>query len=105
MGRAAGRVGGDARSAPRLLPPAPNPSSGSVRLGFTLERPADTRLAIVDLEGRIVARIVAGRLGSGTHARTWNGVDDHGRHVECGIYLARLEADGRAWTRRIALVR
>lgn len=80
---------------------APNPSTGSARLSYTLPRAGEVSLAILDLQGRIVRTIAAGTQGPGVHGVVWDGRDDSGRAVSQGLYFARLGFEGRVLTRRL----
>ncbi len=77
-----------------LLPGGPSPSSGEVRLQFTLPRSGDVRLDLFDTGGRHVRSLLDGHLAAGLHAVSWQGRDDRGRPVANGRYYARLVAGG-----------
>jgi hypothetical protein len=97
-----------AASAPsetRLLPATPNPSNPSTAIGFELRRPGEIRIQIFDLAGRHVRTLADGVWPAGRHSVTWSGTDDRESPVASSVYLVRLEADGRNWTQRLALVR
>ncbi len=78
----------------RLLPPAPNPFRERTRLRFALSSARRVRLAVLDVQGRRVARLLDGAQATGAHAVTWDGCDDRGRRLSAGVYLVRLEAGG-----------
>jgi hypothetical protein len=84
-----------------LLPPQPNPARGQVRIPFALPRAGRVTLDVVDVQGRDVARLVAGELAAGRHEATWRASGATG----AGLYFVRLEAGGRTRVRRLALVR
>ncbi len=85
-----------------LASPSPNPARGAVRLGFTLERAGEARLAIVDAQGRRVAEPARGAFDAGAHDFTWDGRDASGRSAAPGIYFVTLEAGGaRAYARLV----
>lgn len=97
-----------ARGADRLWPVAPNPFNPRTDIGFTLARAGRVELAVYDLRGRLVRRLLDERLVAGAHARaaTWDGRDERGREVASGAYLLRLTgADGATVTRKLTLVR
>jgi len=52
-----------------------------------------------------VASLIDGDLGMGYHEREWRGVDDRGRIMPSGVYLARLRAEGRVFVQRLNLIR
>jgi hypothetical protein len=85
-----------------LEAPAPNPSVGLTSLGFSLPRAGEARLMVIDLQGRLVRRLIAAPMGAGRHDVVWNGRDDGGRRVAAGIYVVELGFEGRTSVRRIA---
>jgi hypothetical protein len=84
-----------------LAPAAPNPSSASVRLGYSLAKDGRVRVTIHDVSGRMIARLVDGFEPAGTHGALWNGCDPTGRPAPAGLYVVRLESGGAVATRRI----
>jgi len=64
------------------------------------------QMAIFDLAGREVTRLVSGAIGPGVHDAVWGGSDADGRRAAPGIYFARLSLGGRTpAVRRIVLLR
>jgi hypothetical protein len=88
-----------------LSAPAPNPLRGSTTLRLALPRAARVSLAVYDQQGRRVRTLAAGTRPAGEHAIVWDGRDESGRAVASGIYFVRCDAEGRAFTRRLAAVR
>jgi len=75
-------------------------------LRFALERPGHAVLAIYDLQGREVRRLVdASSLSAGPHAASWDGRDAQGLRLPAGIYFGKLTADGKEDARKLVLVR
>ena len=68
----------------------PNPFNPATSVAFELAASGPARLDIMDLRGRRVTTLLDGDLAAGRHQRTWRGVDDGGRPVAGGVYLARL---------------
>jgi hypothetical protein len=52
-----------------------------------------------------VQLVQEGELAAGTHEASLTLSDGSGRALPSGLYLARLEAEGRVLTRRVAAVR
>jgi hypothetical protein len=98
-------AGSGAPTALAFAPPAPNPARGSTVLRFALPREAVVRLAIYDLSGRRVRTLAEGAQPAGERAVSWDVRDDAGRPLGAGLYFARFEAEGRAFTQRIVAVR
>ena len=92
-----------ARPALNFAPPAPNPARGAVTLHFELPGPAAVRLDVLDVQGRLVTRLVKNELLAGPHDITWNPQATHGTAPVAGVYYLRLGVAGAAAER--ALVR
>lgn len=88
-----------------LATPEPNPSSDGVILRFGLSRRGVISLAVYDLAGRRVAGLANGVHEAGPHSARWNHRDASGRTVPLGMYLVRLEAEGRVLTQRAIRIR
>jgi flagellar hook assembly protein FlgD len=63
------------------------------------------RVAIYDMQGRVVRSLADGPLGAGAHSLTWDGLDATARPVPGGMYFARVETNAGAQTRKIAMLR
>lgn len=88
------------------LAAAPNPFRGGTQLSFTLASAARVRLAVYDLAGRRVRALVDADAAAGDARASWDGANDDGSDAAPGLYLARLELDGRpAGTTRLFRVR
>jgi predicted acyl esterase len=78
----------------------PNPFNPSTTISFTLAKGSFVTLKIFDLLGREVSTIVSGVLPAGTHARRWDAGGLAG-----GVYLCRLQAEGKTGTKKLVLLR
>jgi uncharacterized protein (DUF362 family) len=88
-----------------LLSPYPNPTRHSSTLRFDCAGDVNARLEIVDVQGRRVRTMAAGRFGAGRHTIVWDGRDERGRLVPSGVFFSRLDAAGRTQERRVTLIR
>jgi hypothetical protein len=106
---AAGKAGTrEEKETPRelyLTGRGPNPVRDATTIEFGLDRPTDVQLAIYDVAGRAVRRLVAERLNAGVYARTWDGRDDQGAVLASGVYLAKLTAGRRALTQKVVVAK
>ncbi|MGQ9708021.1 MAG: T9SS type A sorting domain-containing protein [bacterium] len=75
---------------------APNPVRGSTNLRYSLPQRAKVRLRLFDLSGRTVAKLVEAEKEPGWYSVAWDG-----RGVPPGVYLVRLDADGRVLTAKL----
>jgi hypothetical protein len=83
----------------------PNPSGAQTTVRFRLEEPAFAQIRIYSPAGELVRTLHEGFLPAGPHAAIWDGSLESGRAAPSGVYLARLDASGRASTRRIVVLR
>jgi hypothetical protein len=82
----------------------PNPTSAGVRFELTLPGEADVSLAILDIQGRMLWQAPARRYDAGRWTLAWSGFSAAGP-VPAGVYLARIRAGERVFTRSIVIVR
>ncbi len=83
----------------------PNPFRASTQVRFELVRPGAARLRVFDLQGRVVAELVDGVRGAGSHVATWTGRNVGGEAVASGVYFLRLEAGGKSMNQKVFRVR
>ncbi len=88
-----------------LLQNYPNPFNPSTTITFALPAGADVRLAIYNLQGQLVKKLVAGKMAAGHHAIVWNGDDVFGANVSTGTYIYRMQAGQFVATRRLLLLK
>jgi hypothetical protein len=76
-------------------------ADGATSVGYSLETPGTVRLSVVDLQGRVVARLVDGMISAGSHQATWDA-----RKVHSGLYYAVMSVDGTTrWTGSVLVTR
>ncbi|UCD37949.1 MAG: T9SS type A sorting domain-containing protein [Fidelibacterota bacterium] len=83
----------------------PNPFNEGTAIGFELLIETDVTLAIFDLAGREVSRLVDGPLEARYHEYTWWGVSAHGTRVPSGIYFALLSSQGTSRSIKMVLLK
>jgi hypothetical protein len=97
--------GGPPRVHGRLGPNVPNPFNPATTIPYSIDRAAHVTLAIYDVGGRAVTRVVDERLPAGDYEARWDGRDDAGRFVASGVYFYRLTVDGHSFARKAALLK
>lgn len=78
----------------------PNPFNAKTVIPFTLTPGGAVRLRVFDILGKEVATLLSGRLPAGSYRIPFDGTS-----LASGIYLYRLEANGRHWSRKMLLVK
>ncbi len=80
----------------RLFPVQPNPFNPSATIRYHLAHGMSVRLAVYDVQGKLIRVLMEGAMPAGDHDAVWRGDDASGRRVASGVYLARLEMPGNA---------
>ena len=89
-----------------LHPCYPNPFNPVTTISFELRDAASVQLAIYDVTGRLVKKLITGEAAdAGRHELVWTGSDESGRVVAAGVYFCRLDAGGASDTIRMTLVK
>lgn len=78
----------------------PNPFNASTTIGFTLSEPQDVTLAVYDLLGRVIARLIDNEMKAGLQQVTFDASD-----LSSGVYFYRLQAGDKVETRRMTLLK
>ena len=83
----------------------PNPFSTSITISYELPRRGQVDLTIVDVSGKIVARLLSGEAVSKSGSITWNRIGRADSRLPSGVYFARLEFEGGVTARKLVVVR
>jgi hypothetical protein len=84
----------------RLNAPYPNPFNPDVTLSIEMQRPANIRLAVYDLMGRLVEVLTEGKHQAGFEEITWQ-VDE----LSSGMYVVRLEVENQNYQQKLILLK
>jgi agmatine/peptidylarginine deiminase len=91
---------------PRLsLAVTPSPFRYRTVARFSLAGAGDVRLAVYDVRGREVARLVEGSRAAGDHQVEWMGKTADGARAPSGVYFVLLKSAGERIARRVVLLR
>jgi hypothetical protein len=82
----------------------PSPFRKETLINFTLAEPAEAKLAVHDVAGRLVRTLVRETLPGGDHAVNWDGRDDAGLRVGGGTYFVKLTAGETTETRKVVFL-
>jgi hypothetical protein len=83
----------------------PNPASGALTIRYALPRDETVELAVYDIAGRVVARLVEGHVTEGQHSVSWDGTGLDGRPVPAGVYQYRLKTAALDQGKHLVIVR
>jgi subtilisin family serine protease len=83
----------------------PNPFNPATDVSFALPRDSHVTLEIFNILGQKVRTLVDDDMEAGYQSVTWNGDDDQGRQVASGIYLYKLNAGDKTFTRKMMMLK
>jgi hypothetical protein len=88
-----------------LGPNVPNPFNPRTTISYTIPRRGHVSLAVYDVTGRLVRKIVNCSQEPGRYTAEWDGKDGSGRNAASGVYFCRLANGGRTDTMRMILLK
>jgi hypothetical protein len=83
----------------------PNPFNPRTTIKFDLSRSGSVDLAVFDVAGRLVKRLVSEPMTAGSHDITWEGRDSQDRPAAAGVYFFRLKTADTVDTKRMTLLK
>ena len=87
-------------SAAGLLQNFPNPFNPATSISYRLSTNSLVTMTVYDAAGREVARLLNRQQGPGSFTVTWDA-----RSAASGMYICRLQAEGRTWEKKIVCLR
>ncbi|MBX7154680.1 MAG: VWA domain-containing protein [Bacteriodetes bacterium] len=91
----------------QLSAPAPNPSSGTVSIQFTVKTNVAgsiVKVSVYDAFGNNIATIANAYFESGTHTLQWNEVNANGEYLQSGVYFIHIESNGATLIQKIIII-
>jgi hypothetical protein len=84
----------------------PNPFNPTTTINFNLKNNSLVNLSIYNIKGQLVKILVDKNLSKGRKNYIWNGINDQGLPVPSGIYLYKLEVNGKTVeTKKMSLIK
>jgi hypothetical protein len=87
-----------------LYPASPNPFNPRTTLKFSLREAGQVDLAVFNVRGELVRRLISERREAGEYAEVWDGRDRSGAALASGVYFARFASGEVAMTQRLVLL-
>jgi hypothetical protein len=99
-----GKGGGDREGAvsARVMP---NPLNPATQVSFTTARDGQVHVAVYDMQGRLVKRLLDEYRAAGAQVLTWDGTSESSGRVPSGVYFLRIQAPEGMGLRRVVVVR
>ena len=92
-------------TATELEPVIPNPTRGAALVQYALAKRGPVRVAIYDVDGRLIRTLAQGEQEAGRYQVTWDGSDARGAALKSGMFFVRFEAAGVHRTRPVSVIR
>ena len=83
----------------------PNPFKSGTWITYSAARIGRVRLSIYDSRGKLIKTLVEKTHGPGDYVLSWSGVDEAGRSVPSGMYIARIVSNGQMATQKLILTK
>jgi len=83
----------------------PNPFNLETKISFSLTEEAEVSLKIYNIRGQLVKTLLQERRPIGSYTVSWNGINHKGEEVASGLYLYRLSAGDRSFTKKMSLLK
>ena len=83
----------------------PNPFNPTTSIQYSLDHAGDVTLAIYDVTGRLIRRLVNAWREPGAYAVEWDGRDEGGKRLASGVYIYRFHAGKFNATRKMLLLK
>jgi hypothetical protein len=83
----------------------PNPFNAGTVFSYSLSEPGHVTLAVYNILGQEIIRLVDEHQAAGQHSIEWNGRDSRGRDVSTGVYLSRIIANQTSVSKKLMLLK
>ena len=83
----------------------PNPFNPSTSIQYSIPAPGWVKLAIFDLNGRLIRSLVSENQNSGVHSIIWDGNNNDGNQTANGIYIYRLIFKDQIISRKMLMIK
>jgi hypothetical protein len=83
----------------------PNPLNPKADISFTLTTAGHVRIALYDLQGRLVKTILDENRAAGDHTVSWDGASDRTGRVSSGVYFLRVAAQQAEAVQRVTVLK
>jgi hypothetical protein len=84
----------------RLDAAYPNPFNAQTTIHYSVARASHVQIDIFNINGQRVTSLINADQTTGVHSVSWNAVD-----LPSGVYIYRLQTDGRALSQKMVLLK
>jgi len=73
----------------------PNPFNPSTTISYSIHEESKVELSIYNIKGQKIKSLLKDQITAGEHSIIWDGKDDAGKKVSSGVYLYKLNVNGK----------
>ncbi|MCK5052174.1 MAG: T9SS type A sorting domain-containing protein [Candidatus Cloacimonetes bacterium] len=73
----------------------PNPFNPTTTISFSIPEESKVELSIYNIKGQKIKSLLSDQISAGEHSIVWNGEDASGKIVSSGVYLYKLNVNGK----------
>ena len=73
----------------------PNPFNPTTTISFSIQEGSKIDLSVYNIKGQKIKTLANNEFIKGSHSIVWNGVDEFGKNVSSGVYLYKLNVNGK----------
>ena len=78
-----------------LLSNYPNPFNPTTTISFSIPEVSKVELSIYNIKGQKIKTLTQNKFTKGNHLVIWNGFNESGDSVSSGVYLYKLNVNGK----------
>lgn len=82
-----------------------SPLGKNASIRYSIPYETHVKIAVYDVQGRLVSKLVEGEVQTGVHELVWDGKDAQGRPISAGIYFIKMNSDGFRQQEKIVVLR
>jgi hypothetical protein len=83
----------------------PNPFNPATEINFALPENAHVKIEIFNVLGQKVQTLIDADMDAGYKSIVWNGTDRGGKSVSSGVYLYRMQAGEKTFTKKMLMLK
>jgi hypothetical protein len=83
----------------------PNPFNGGTTIRYSLQRPAQVKLEVLNMLGQVVVTLADGVQSKGEKSVVWTGTDSNGHPVASGTYIGKISIGSESGVIKMTLLK
>lgn len=95
----------DVPLATKLTGNYPNPFNPNTSIQYSLSKMGNVKIAIYNVKGQMVKKLVDEKQQPGHHTVIWNGKDKNDRPAASGVYLYRMQTEEQTSVKKMMLIK